>query len=450
MKYYFFLFLIICITMGANSAYGHRHKYRSLPRTEVGLMSNVLGCLMNKDSLNYFYLFPPFDSLWAMVMHNPDRSPATIKALNELKEHPKTLLQFDPYYNKSIMKRFMNVLQKGEDSGIHWNTIVMQRYELVKESINTRDLAGYDIIAPERFKGYMFVRDLLGRLTFCITITEIQKIQGYFFGGQVINILEASTVDQYLAKEREERKYFEWLAKNPKNDSANADSIKMAKGDSLLATGDSTKKKKKLDLNVTNPTEDEKQQTRKEVIDRKYYEGKFDDEIPVKLFIRYLKDVKSGKTQLYDGLYKFGDQVNYVKLNITRDAEGKWVMEDDPPLGTLELELANKVYTGSWTNNESQTGYDVVMKQADITEKKMEQLDNILERGLYGKSDESAVSKKEGKDNDEKTPRIERLEKRIQREKKREKERAFELKQENEQQGQENKPKLKRRYDPED
>jgi len=50
----------------------------------------------------------------------------------------------------------------------------------------------------------MFVRDLLGRLTFCITITEIQKIDGYFFGGQITNILQASNIEEYLLKERKE------------------------------------------------------------------------------------------------------------------------------------------------------------------------------------------------------------------------------------------------------
>ncbi len=418
MRYLFILLLLVSFTAGTHHAYGRKHKYRSLPRTEVGLMNNVLGCLMNKDSLNYFYLFPPFDSLWAMVIHNPDHTPETMRALNELKEHPQSLLQFDPFYNRNILNRFSAVLQKGEDSGIHWNSIVMQRYELKKEP-PSRDLIGYDKIAPERFKGYMFIRDLLGRLTFCITITEIQKIQGYFFGGQVINILEASTIDEYIFKENEERKYFEWLSKNQFSDSLKTDSLNR----SLVDTAhlDSAAKKRR-NLQVVNTTEDEKQHTRKLVTDRKYYEGKFDDEIPVKLFIRYLKDVKSGKSVLFDGLYKFGDQANYVKLNITKDAEGKWIMEDDPPVGSLELELVNKVFTGQWTNNENGTGYDVVLKQADITEKKLEQLDLMLETGMYGRADQAVFDKvkTDEKNKEEKSPRIERLERKIKRQKERE------------------------------
>ncbi|MCW3123567.1 MAG: hypothetical protein JWQ38_3059 [Flavipsychrobacter sp.] len=421
MKYFLLIILSFCLILSSQDSHARKRRARGVPTTEVELMTNVLHCLTTKDSLSYFYLFPPFDTLWNRVMHNPDRSPETTKALEELKEHPQALLRFDPYYNHEIMSRFIHVLEKGEDSGIHWNATVMQRYELQKET-PTRDLAGYDKIAPERFKGYLFVRDVLGRLTFCITITEIQKINGYFFGGQVINILEASSIDQYIIKEHEERKYYEWLEKNKSKEMARLDSLKSV---------DTSKGKKNL-LSITNTTEDEKKQVRKQVIDRKYYEGKFDDEIPVKMFIRYLRDVKSGNLQFYEGLYRFGDQKNYVKLNITKDAEGKWMMEDDPPVGILELELSAKTYTGSWTNNENGTGYDVVLKQTDITEHKLEQLDNMLEKGIYGRVDEEITDAPVKTENGDegKSPRVIRLENKIKRQKERELERAKEKEQE--------------------
>lgn len=397
MKYFFICMLSVFMIAGMCTASGKNHRSRSEPKTEVGLMNSVLVCLQNKDSLSYFYLFPPFDTLWRMVTHNPDHTPETIQQLNNLKEHPQALIDFDPFFNHSIMARFMAVLQKGEDSGIHWNSIVLQRYELHKEDL-TRNLIGYDKIAPERFTGYVFVRDILGRLTFCINITEIQKINGYFFGGQVINILEASNIDQFIHKEQEEQKYFEWLIKHPKIDSMQKDSLKKALADNDTSADNDTGAAKGPNLSVSNPTaDDEKPQNRKEVIDRKYYEGKFDDEIPVKLYVRYMRDLKSGKLVSYDGLYKFGDQVDYVKLIITLNAEGKWVMEDDPPVGTLELELKNKIYTGSWSNNDNGTGYDVVLKQSDIEEKKLEELDRILEKGLSGSANEATIDPKEAK-----------------------------------------------------
>ena len=380
MKY----FLILILLIASLQSYGYKHRSRGLPRTEVGLMTNVLGCLSNKDSLDYFYLFPPFDTLWSYVLHNPDHSPQAQQELENLKEHPQGLLEFDPYYNHSIIAKFEQVLQKGEDSGIHWNSIVLQRYELSKEE-PTRKLVGYDHVAPERFKGYIFVRDMLGRSTFCITITEIQKIQGYFFGGQVLNILEASTIDQYLFKETEEKKYYDWLAKN--KDTTLDDSTRKALADSLI----------KKDILTATPIDEDSVKPRREVVERKYYEGKFDDEIPVKLFVRYQKDLRSGKVSSYDGLYKFGDQKSYVKLNITRSTDGKWIMEDDPPVGVMELELINKMYTGSWLNNESQSGYDVEMKQVDIPDKRVMELDEILEKGLVGSTAQKSTQEEEKK-----------------------------------------------------
>jgi hypothetical protein len=117
-----------------------------------------------------------------------------------------------------------------------------------------------------------------------------------------------------------------------------------------------------------------------------------------------MKDLRSNNVSAYDGLYKFGDQMSYVRLNITRNADGKWLIEDDPPIGTMELELDNKTYTGSWTNNENQTGYDVELKQTDLPQSKMEQLENILNRKLSGRVDEDADERKIKKkgDGDEK------------------------------------------------
>ena len=387
MRYFFVLLLPCLLLAGVHNAYGRKHKHRGEPKTEVDLMNSVVDCLSHKDTVSYFYLFPPFDTLWRMVTHNSDHSPEAEKQLSNLREHPQALIDFDPFYNHQIMGRFCGVLTKGEDSGVHWNSIVIQRYELQKQNL-TQNLAGYDRIAPERFKGFLFVRDLLGRHTFCITITEIQKISGNYYGGQVINILEASSIDQFLAKEDQENKYFEWLATHPITDTAKPDSAKTASADSLDDDGE--KKKGSLSAN-----DEENAKNRKEVVDRKYYQGKFDDEIPVELYVRYMKDLRTGKVSMYDGLYKFGDQKDFVKLDIALAATGKWTMEDDPPVGSLELVLINRAYTGTWTNNENGAGYDVVLKQADIPEKKIEALDNILDKGLSGSASEESMPERQ-------------------------------------------------------
>jgi hypothetical protein len=383
------IFLLCCLlACGVAHAGGKRkdRNRRGLPRTEAGLMTNVLGCLQYKDSVSYFNLFVPFDTLWQMVIHNPSRDPEAIKELNNLKEHPQSLIVFDPRYNRKIMDGFYKVLQKGEDSGMHWPSAVMQRYEVKKEDISNKNLVGYELIAPERFKGYLFVRDILGRSTFCVAIQEIQKINGYFFGGQVTNILVASSVEEYWMKEEKERKYFEWLEKNPDYDSLRNDSLRT---DSIAKGLIDTFAEHKTGLLGTSDEEDNSQ-VRKEVTDRKYYVGKFDNEIPVTMYIRYMKDGRTKKVSYY-GLYKFGDQKSYARLIITRTDDGKWVIEDDPAVGSMDLVLKDKIYTGAWTNGENGTGYDVFLKQADIQPAKLEQLEKILDKKLSGSVNEDNV-----------------------------------------------------------
>ncbi|MES2700994.1 MAG: hypothetical protein V4649_00050 [Bacteroidota bacterium] len=377
MRYLSTLLLVLIICSGDVHAYGRKDK-RGLPRTEAGLMDNIVGCLQNRDTIGYYNLFIPFDTLWGLVLHNADRTPEAQGALNVLKEHPQTLLEFDPRYNRAIIDRFNMVIQKGIDSGIHWNAVKMQRYELKKQAITTTRLAAYNLLAPERFQGYMFIRDMLGRTNYCVSITEIQKVNGYFYGGQVVNMLPASSIDEFLGNEDKERRYIAWLAEHPVVDTPVADS---AKNDSL----------KKADALGIAVEDDENKSIKREVVDRKYYEGSFDEEIQVRLYVRYMKEPGPGKPVAYDGLYKFGDQKSYVRLDITRTADGKWLMEDDIPVGVLELVLKERTYTGVWTNSD-QNGFDVVLKQTGVPQKKVEALDNILDRGFSGRLDEESFT----------------------------------------------------------
>eukprot|EP01030_Chromulinospumella_sphaerica_P020096 gene20096-20002_t len=168
-----------------------------------------------------------------MVMRNNSKEPGVQQELNNLRQHPQTLIEFDPLYNHDIMGRFSNVLAKGEDSGITWRYVVMARYH------------------------------------------------------------------------REE---------------------------------------------------DEDGDMRKNVVDRKYYEGLMDNEIPIRMYVRYMKPIP-GKPQQFDGLYKLGDNRKYVRLEINRTEDGRWIIEDENFVGTMELKLTGRTYTGGWTNAE-ENGFD--------------------------------------------------------------------------------------------
>ncbi len=392
--------VLICLGIFWAAHAGKHRFYRQLPRTEGEMVTRLLECLRNQDTVGYYNLFPPFDTLWHFVMHNPDHTPGTVAELEMLKEHPRVLVEFDPYYNPSIMEHFCFVLKKGADSGLHWGSLVLARYQLQKEPMR-RELIGYEKVVPERFMGYLFVREISGHSTYCIAVAEIQKFNGYFVGGQVINVMEASTVEEYEARLEFEKNYIFKLRTEEEDSSAAAikrdslylDSVK--KGWIVLPPVDSAKLKdsvaraKKGALLNGAFTDEDTQKVRREVVDRKYYEGKFDDEIPVELFIRYMRDVGTGTVGSYDALYKFGDQVKYVRLDVTKTGE-KWEFDDDPPVGSMELVLKNRIYTGTWTNNESKSGYDAVLKEVPIAPRKLEMLDKILEKGLSGRSDEES------------------------------------------------------------
>ncbi len=401
-KHTFLVLLFLSLLAGALNVDAGRHgrRYKTLPATEGDLVGRVMKCLQNQDTIGYFNLFPPFDSLWQMVMHNPDHSPEAVAQLNELKEHPRTLVEFDPYYNPAIMDRFSYVLKKGADSGINWPTVVLARYELEKQPAG-RSMVGYEKVAPERFIGYVFLRDLGARTTFCVTLSEIQKFKGTFVGGQVNNIMEAATIEEYNRRVEYEHNYFVRVSlaeadsamANAKADSLHADSVKRgflkeARADSVMGTD--SLGKKKISLLSGAMADDDTLKIRREVVERKYYEGKFDDEIPVEMLVRYMKDPQNGSKMYWDALYKFGDQKSYIKLEVTKTGD-KWEFDDDPPVGSMELILKNKVFTGSWVNNESQAGYDVVLKESAVPPRKLEKMEKILEEGLSGRTDEADV-----------------------------------------------------------
>lgn len=350
------------------------------------MMEKLLGTLQRKDTATYYDLFPTFDTLWSMVMHNSDKTPETQKALENLKEHPQALIEFDPLYNRTIIGGFANVLAKGEDSGVNWNAVLMARYEL-HAAEPTKSLIGYEKVAPQRFEGYMFILDASSRVTFCIRVSEIQKIRNKFFGGQLHNILQAKSVDEFNAKEQQEQDYFAWAATHP-DTTANADTA--AKSDSTAAN-DTNGSKNPLLLSTGEDEEDDGKIRKDIVVERRYYEGTLDNEIPISLYIRYMKIIP-GRPQQYDGLYKLGENKRYLRLEITKNKEGKWIIEDESAVGTMELVLNGRKYTGAWSNSED-NGYDVSLTQTGAPGSKIELLDKIIDQGLYGKIDEEQFKK---------------------------------------------------------
>ncbi|HXS35955.1 MAG TPA: hypothetical protein VN721_04605 [Flavipsychrobacter sp.] len=362
---YFYISVIAILLFSASTAAAKSDKKsnETPPRTEEELINKILNCLQYQDSITYASLFPDFDTLWTQVVS--DSSYEDYAEMMQLRQHPDAVKQFDPYYNHKIVSNFYKAIIKAKDSGIHWKEIVLRSYKLQKIAL-TRDLIGYEKIAPIRFQGYVFIRDMLARKNYVFAVNEMQDIKGYWYGGQVINIYPASSIDEYLSKQY-------------------AEVLKKKKMKEFGITEDTVKDSASIAATIPQDDDDDAYSTPKEVVDRKYYVGKFDNEIPVKLYVRYLRgDCPDGACE-WQAIYKFGDQDKYVKLDVSKTQDGKWSFVEDPPIGYMDLSLKNNVYTGSWSTADNQTGYDVRLTQTDISNSEAQRLDEIIENKLWAK-----------------------------------------------------------------
>ncbi|MBA3828672.1 MAG: hypothetical protein H0X33_07030 [Taibaiella sp.] len=376
---------IICLLFCSITclAIGKKKKYDGPPRSEAELIARTLNCLQYADTFTYDALFPTTDTVWKQIVEYRATDQQQSEKIGYIRMHPEKVRQFDPFYNPLINKSFAYVEKKGSDSGIHWHDILLMRYELQKIKL-TRDMVGYELVVPIRYKGFVFIKDMISRKDYVFAMNEVQMMNNFWYGGQVINIFEARSVDEYLAKD-----FAEMRLRKRMQELGITDEI--AATDSL---GNKVKQNEDED-------EDESKKPQKEVADRKYYVGKFDNEIPVKLYIRYLKGNCPGGVCSWQAIYKFGDQDDYIKLDVEKKADSTWEFTEDPPIGGMDLKLKGKIYTGNWMGADNETGYDVRLTESDASPAKVKALDNIIENHLWAKDapdKEKAKEEERGKD----------------------------------------------------
>jgi hypothetical protein len=111
----------------------------------------------------------------------------------------------------------------------------------------------------------------------------------------------------------------------------------------------------------------------------------FDNEIPVQLYVRHLKGGCPAGICSWEAIYKFGDQDDFILLQVTRTEDGKWQMSEVPEAGIMDLELKDGVFTGTWVSADGKTGYDVKFTELPASAKKMKRLDEAFEDLLRGK-----------------------------------------------------------------
>ena len=325
-------------------------------RSEAELVESLIISLQDKDSRSYIDLFPGFDMLSQLVTENADKESEAYKKMRYLQENYEARLNYDSSMRQALDKSFAEFIRQGTVAGLHWDRIVFLRYELDK--IRTSHPLLDDKIAPLRFLGYIFVKDQLTRKTFAFTVYDIMQINDLWYGGELGNVFQASTKDQFHEKVAAEKKRLRNLE---------------------LGIVDTTAEEKG---HVTSDDEDtDKPSLLKEVVERKFYTGTFDNEIHVQLYVRYIRGGCPEVICSWDALFKFGDQDGYVKMDVSRNPDGSWLFSED--LGGMELMLKDDIYTGSYASSSDKTEYVVKFRETPIPPKKVMALDEMLELGTY-------------------------------------------------------------------
>jgi len=321
--------------------------------TEGELIAKLMNSLQTKDSKSYLELFAGIDSLSGWIISHTDQTSRANQRMQAAQHNDGSRLDMDASIREEAEKGFNDFIKKGTALGIHWNQAVFVRYELEKLR-RGRGLIT-EKIAPIRFLGYIFVRDMLTRKTFAFTVFDIMQVNGSWYGGELAHIFEADTKEKFQEKLAAYKKEMHLRE---------------------LGIADTSEGGKKS-YSFNPDDEDDRPSSMKEVLDRKFYKGKFDNEISVQLYVRYIKGQCPEIACSWEALFKFGDQDEYVRMSVSRTPDGKWLFQED--LGGMELVLDKEVFTGSYASSSDKTEYEVKLVETPIPTKKVESLDAQLE-----------------------------------------------------------------------
>jgi hypothetical protein len=329
-------------------------------KSEAVLVNRLLICLSKADDSLYGSLFPKYQMLAETAFKAATKDEQDQQRRHNILSDPEKLRQFDPEYNSQIPISFREILIKGLDSGLHWSDILIVRFELEKTPL-PKELVGLEKVVSINLEGYVFIQDLLTRKTFAIPVKSIFCIKDQWYGGHVLDILEADSKEDYVVKKAREK---EWLERVR---------IALLNGDSSLLE----RKQPKLTIDE----EEEQPKMRTEVLERRLFKGAFDNEIPVELYLRSLKGSCPEAACAWEALYKIGDADSYIKLEVTRSADGRYIFTEED-VGVMELRLTGSHFQGSWISFKDKTEYDAMLvEKKEIKNRKLFELDDIIENG---------------------------------------------------------------------
>ncbi len=340
--------------------------------SEKELAKEIIISLQTADDSSYVALFPTMKLMRDLAYTYSTVDTYQLQRIFTLRRNIRHLREFDAEVNSSIVDQFDFVRQKGSDSGIHWGDILIAKYEFDKQRL-PRELIGFELIAPIRMQGYIFIRDMLTRIRYGIAVKDIFMMDGKWYGGRVINILQASNVAEYEESLRDEEIELRKLL------------IAKANGtlDSLLAAKDSVRKSNiKVSQLYDDEEEEEEKDMYKEIVDRKLYTGYFDKQMKVELYMRFIKGTCPETVCEWEAMYRFDDMDEFIVLDVERREDGTFVMTEEE-VGVMELKLQGTTFTGNWTAFSDKTEYEAYLKEeAEMRDRKLFKLDRMFEE-LY-------------------------------------------------------------------
>ncbi|MGC4079400.1 MAG: hypothetical protein QM702_20630 [Rubrivivax sp.] len=322
--------------------------------SESDLLLHIAASFVQADSDAYAAVFPSADSIVAITLRRAPDSTEQYAQARALAGNTIALADQDSLIRKNAFVLFRYIFYRGSALGVHWSDVLMNRYEL--EALHkTRD-AALEAVAPERFVGYVFLEDMQTRKIFTLALSDIRKMEGKWYGGEANFIFEAKTKDEFNQKLKAEKKR---ILKGL------ADSVLLANNVPPDSTVD----------------EDEISMKRKQVAERKYYIGWLDDDIPVDLYIRYLKGDCPGGICSYDAMIRFGED-NFIRYEVVKNKDGKWIFTEEETGGVLEVELKGNIFSGIFSATTDRIDYDAYLKEKNMSKRKLEYLDEIMDEDL--------------------------------------------------------------------
>lgn len=342
MRCYLF-FMVISLLVGSADSHGQQ-------KTEAALVAKLFRALQQQDVESYASLYATSDSLSSWILQYADVNSESYKKMYFVKNNMAAKEDYDTLIRREIFANLDTFLDKAKALGIHWNETVFARYELDK--IRRGRGLMIEKVAPLRFLGYVFFRDLATRKMYGFTVYDIFRVNDQWYGGELVNIFPAENKEQYKKAFLKEQK---WL-----RDVANG----LVKADT--DTGDTD----------DGHDEDDRPSSKKEIVDKKFYKGKFDNEIEVHLYVRSIKGPCPGGVCSWDALFKFGDQDEWVPMSVSKNEGGNWLFTEE--MGGMELKLEGSVYQGTWAAGDTKAEYDVKLKETNLSAKKANALDEAM------------------------------------------------------------------------